>query len=519
MQLVYTPESSVGAWIKHRRQVLRSTQAEIATLVGCSVVLIRKIETDQRRPSPGIAERLGRALHIAPTETPDFCRALRSGNPGHLSSLTPEKSHSSVSHQAELLPTPLALRAFPQPPHMIETLFGRDREIANICQRLKRGVRLLNLIGAPGIGKTQLALLTAQHMGAFYPQGILFVAGESLQNSQQLIAVLCKLLLHEPGHRRSMEALRKYWQQHPMLLILDSCEHISHIATMISELLRPPSQLQIVTTSQQLLHLVGEHVLPIAPLAVPIASSTAHPMIMEQQASMQLFAEHACAIQPAFALSEHYREITEIVRLLDGIPLALALAARRLRFYTPQQLLTQLRTDLLHELQDGAHDNPYHHQSWKAALDRSMTFLAKPIQNCFYRLSVFVGGWTLAMAEALCPSTDPAAILSMLQTLCDANLVFVDTQTQCEPRFRMLTPIRAYAAHKLSEEAEENIYRLRHAQIMLKIAAKTLSSHVPNNMAGCLQDEYDNLCAAIHWSHKAEQVILFAQFGITLFRG
>lgn len=107
----------------------------------------------------------------------------------------------------------------------------------------------------------------------------------------------------------------------------------------------------------------------------------------------------------------------------------------------------------------------------------------------------------------------------MLQTLCDANLVFVDTQTQCEPRFRMLTPIRAYAAHKLSEEAEENIYRLRHAQIMLKIAAKTLSSHVPNNMAGCLQDEYDNLCAAIHWSHKAEQVILFAQFGITLFRG
>jgi predicted ATPase/transcriptional regulator with XRE-family HTH domain len=504
--------ASFGRWLKLRRITLDLTQADLAKLVGCAVVTIRKIEADERRPSPLIAERLAQHLALGAEERAAFMSVARAARSSLR--LPPPGQDTAPAAQHGYLPAP------PTP------LLGRRQAIAAVRAQLRGGgVRLLTLTGPGGVGKTRLALQAALELAAEFADGAWFVNLAPIRDPAMLAAAIAHALMiwERPGAPLSA-SLANHLRARKLLLLLDNFEQVATAAPLIGELLAAAPGLTVLATSRRALHLSGEHEFAVPPLDLPPIGTDAPGRMQNADAqldgevqlaaylrysSVELFVARARAVRPTFVLtSETAPVVAEICARLDGLPLAIELAAARGKLFSPQALLAGL-DHRLNLLITGAHDLPRRQQTLRDEIAWSYDLLSADEQLLFARLGVFVGGWTLDAAQFVCadsaPLQQPAAarqhILDGLGALLDQNLLHQE-ELHGEQRFSMLETIREYALEQLERSGEAEAVRAQHAGYCLALAERAepeLHGSRPSRWLKALDVEQDNLRAALAW--------------------
>jgi predicted ATPase/DNA-binding SARP family transcriptional activator len=337
-------------------------------------------------------------------------------------------------------------------------LVGREQELADVCRLLERA-RLVTLTGTAGSGKTRLALAAAAERAKRFAKGPVFVGLAPVADAELVLPAVAEALgVRQTGGQALLEGLTAALVgSDDVLLVLDNCEHVLDAAPALAELLADAPSVTVLATSREQLHLAAERVYPVPPLST--------------EAAVRLFAERAEAVKPAFELTEANREVvTEICEQLDGLPLAIELAAARVTMFPPQALLARL-DQRLHLLTGAARDRPERHHTLRAAIDWSHELLSGAERALFARFSVFAGGWTPEAAEAVC--NGDVDVIAGLGSLIDKSLVHLGG-TDEGPRFTMLETMREYAQERLAERgpAETNAVRDRHVAWMIEFAER-----------------------------------------------
>jgi non-specific serine/threonine protein kinase len=373
-------------------------------------------------------------------------------------------------------------------------------------QRLVGGSRLVTLTGSGGVGKTRLAQESVARLVDGYPGGVWLVELAPLADSQLVPqAVASALDVREAGPRPILETLIDTIRQRRLLLVLDNCEHlVEACAALASALLRSCPEVQILATSRQPLGLAGETVWQVPPLGLPPAAPNARGSPAPDSEAMRLFVERARTVQPTFTMTDRNASaIAGICGQLDGIPLAIELAAVWVKVLTVEEIAARLG-DRFRFLTGGSQTAPPRQQTLERTLDWSYDLLGVAEQVFFRRLAVFEGGWTLDAAEAVC-SDDPIGsnrVLALLTQLVDKSLV--QAEAGHEPsRYRLLETTRHYAWARLVESGEVEAIRRRHAAYVLTVAREAEPGLLgPGQLAWLerLERERDNLRAALRWS-------------------
>ena len=354
---------------------------------------------------------------------------------------------------------------------------GRERELANLRQLLNReNVRLVTMTGPGGIGKTRLALRVVADLPDDYPGGVFFVSLSTVSASAAVTtAISLAIGLREVPGESSRETLREYVRglAHPLLLLLDNFEHLISAAGDVAELLTLSPNLTVVATSQALLHVYGEHEFPVPPLGAPKPESIpTSPDVLLRFPAVALFVERAKAVRHDFTLTkENATAIAAICARLDGLPLAIELAASRIKMLSPAMMLTRLESSL-NLLTGGARDLPLRQQTLRGTVNWSYSLLNAAEQSLFRRLSVFIGGCTLEAVEAVCDTKGDLGlnVLDGMASMVDKSLSQQVDQGSAESRFVMLSTIREYALERLAESGEEFAARRTHAAYYLVLA-------------------------------------------------
>lgn len=411
----------------------------------------------------------------------------------------PRTSHESHQHNLPLQLTPL---------------IGREQDVAAVCALLQRDdVRLLTLTGTGGIGKTRLSVQVASELVTTFSDGVCFVQLASISNPTQVIPTIAHNLSQQYGYngqRTTMthiEFIRTLVQEKQLLLVLDNFEQIVTAAPELLELLRASPHLKILVSSRAVLHVQGEHEFAVPPLALPTLERV--PLLESEALShypaVALFLQRVLAIKPDFAITRaNLQAIVDICRHLDGLPLAIELAAARIKLLPPEALLQRLKHRLL-ILTGGAQNAPVRQQTLRDTIAWSYNLLEVPEQQLFRRLAVFSRGCTL---EALEPMRyafpgQTGEMLDLVASLIDKSLLQQTEQEGNEPRIVMLETIREYALECLVASGEEEIARQSHATYYLELAeASELELGGPHQTMWLkrLEREYDNLRAALDWS-------------------
>ena len=354
---------------------------------------------------------------------------------------------------------------------------GREKEVAAAKELLLRqDVRMVTITGPGGIGKTRLAVEVASGLVERFPGGTHFIPLAALSDSGLIASVIVQTLgIREAGVTSPLEMLKKNLQDSvraPMLLLLDNFEHLIPAAPTVAELLGMTPHLKILVTSRAALHVYGEHEFPAPPLRLPDARSAPSLDVLSQYSAIALFVQRAVAAKPGFELNlENARSIIEICARLDGLPLAIELAAARLKVLSPSSLLTRLASRL-HVLTGGARDLPQRQQTLRATIDWSYDLLSPAEQKLFRRLSVFVGGCNLEGVEAVCYTKSDLEVdlLDVMASFVDKSLLQQFEQANGESRFSMLETIREYALEKLEASGEAEQMQRHHAAYFLAFA-------------------------------------------------
>jgi predicted ATPase/DNA-binding SARP family transcriptional activator len=414
--------------------------------------------------------------------------------------------------------TPAVVPA-PQPamhnlPVPTTSFVGREREIAEVKQLLGHG-RLVTLTGAGGCGKTRLALRVADDLVEAYPDGVWWVELAALTDPALVCPTLAGVLgvREQPG--RPLEAtLAAVLRPKRLLLLLDNCEHLAAVcARHVEALLHACPGLRCLVTSREALGVAGETTWVVPSLSVPPQQSPAGDCVSHvvQYEAVRLFAERAAAALPAFILTdENAAAVAQICRRLDGIPLALELAAARVKVLSPEQIVARLE-DCFSLLTGGSRTALPRHQTLRATMDWSYDLLGEPERVLFRRLAVFAGGFTLEAAEAICADAGQNAIssyriLDLLSRLVDKSLVGVEARGQAV-RYCLLETVREYARERLRQAGEEDWVRSRHLDFFLRLAEEAEPRKVRAGEVDAINrqaHEYDNLRAALEWSAAAE---------------
>jgi predicted ATPase/transcriptional regulator with XRE-family HTH domain len=471
---------SVGLWIKRRRKALDLTQDALAAHIGCSKDLIVKIEGDARRPSREIAALLATQLQLAPEEREDFIRCARA-------ELAPDRlpPPSRSAPRAAFSARPPADHPRSNLPAEISSFVGREQELADLRVLLARAdVRLLTLTGTGGAGKARLALAVVVALRDRFSDGVFFIDLAPLAAADQVVPTIAQVLgVRELVGTTLQERLREYLQPTQLLLLLDNFEHLLVAAPLVADLLRAAPKLTVLVTSRVGLRLSGEHEYAVLPLALPPLADDRRPTTDDQHAhvradtigqyeSVRLFSVRAQAVKADFAVTDaNAAAVAAICRRLDGLPLAIELAAARVKLFTATALLARL-DDRLGLLTSGARDLPARQQTIRNAIDWSYTLLTADEQSLFRRPGVFVGGWTLEAAEAVCAHDGDLgiAVVDGLSALVDHSLVRQEVGPDGEPRFTMLETLREYALERLAEVEEATETRRRHAEYFVALA-------------------------------------------------
>jgi predicted ATPase/DNA-binding winged helix-turn-helix (wHTH) protein len=405
---------------------------------------------------------------------------------------------------------------------------GREKEVAAAKELLLRqDVRVVTVTGPGGIGKTRLAVEVASGLVELFPGGIHFVPLSPLIDPSLVASVIVQALgIRETGGQSSLEILKKNFQDSlraPILFLLDNFEHLLQAAPIVAELLAMSANLKILVTSRAALHVYGEHEFPVPPLALPDSRSAACVEVLSQYAAVALFIQRAVAAKPAFELNqENAAVVTEICARLDGLPLAIELAAARIKVLSPSSMLTRLASRL-QLLTGGARDLPQRQQTLRAAMDWSYDLLSAAEQKLFRRLSVFVGGCNLEGVEAVCDTKGDLDLdrLDGMASMVDKSLAQQVEHANGESRFVMLETIREYALEKLEASGEKALTKRSHAAYCLVLAEEEAPEQSGGEGVEWLERfalEHDNFRAGLDWLTETGDAEWGLRLGTALFR-
>lgn len=484
---------SFGVWLHKQRRALDLSRKAFADQVGCAEVTLRRIEAGTLKPSKELALVLLEKLGIPEAERPEWISFAR-GLSGF-----PLSSSPSSTKPITNLPAPLT------------SFIGREKEQSDIIQLLSKH-RLVTLTGSGGVGKTRLSIKVGDQVLGSYAHGVWLV---------ELAPILDPLLvprttaiaigLRDEPQQPVIDMLSDYLREKKMLVILDNCEHLIDACTQVADaLLKRCPGLNILATSREVLGVLGEAIYRVPSLALPDLQPL--PSTFRDFESVKLFEERAQLAQFDISLThQNASSVAQICHRLDGIPLAIELAAAKVRVFSTEQIAKQL-DESFNLLTSGSRTELPHHQTLRATIEWSYDLLTEPEQRLFRRVCVFVGGFTLEAAEEICgdEGLNRNDIFDLLGHLMDKSLINVEQViTTADTRYRMLETIRQYGLEKLWQADEDSKIRTRHLEFFLKLAEQTepklLTSEQEIALAK-LDAEYDNLRSALEGAMESNPV-------------
>ncbi|MDQ3692409.1 MAG: tetratricopeptide repeat protein [Chloroflexota bacterium] len=408
-------------------------------------------------------------------------------------------------------------------PVPLTSFVSREREISVVIELLRRpSVRLITLTGPGGVGKTRLAIRVAEEVAEEFPNGLWFVAFAAVRDPALVNTTIAHALgVRETATQSVEEGMQKVLRGRRALLVVDNFEHLLEAGSLFADLLATCPSLAVLVTSRAVLHLSGEHDVPVPPLSLPPADIVGGDDRLHDSAAVRLFVERATEVDPGFALTpESGPAVAAIVRRLDGLPLAIELAATRTRVLPPAALLSRLATRLP-LLGGGPRDQPARLRTMRHAIAWSYDLLASSEQALFRRLAVFVGGFTLEAATAVGGTGAPAAdILVGVESLVEQSLVHRLDVVAGEPRFGMLETVREFGLEELGAIGEAEAVQARHAAVMARFAEETAPPWKPPSALAFvrLATEQDNARGALAWSVERGEAELGLRVAASYFR-
>jgi predicted ATPase/DNA-binding XRE family transcriptional regulator len=498
---------SFGDWLRLKRKALDLTLEGLANRVGCSASTIRKLEEEERRPSAQIVGRLAEVFSIPQTERAAFLRFARGG----LQS-APTGTKEEFPWQVSATPTRSNL------PATVTSRVGRERELAEVHDYLSRDdIRLVSLIGPPGIGKTRLSIEAARLALPAFPDGTFFVALAPLDNSGLIAQTIAQSLGFVGATNLPVEEqLRQGIGDRHMLIVMDNCEHlVEDVARLAFDLLSACPRLTILATSREVLRVPGEWIYAVPAFEVPDENLLGDVKIAHTFPALSLFAERARAVQTEFALSvENLTTVCDICKKLDGLPLAIELIAARTRSLSPQVLLERLDTQFILTA-DGMRTVPARQKTLNNAIGWSYNLLSSYEQILFAYLSAYSGGFTLDMAEGTFrDSFTQRAVADLVISLFDKSLLQRSFDSSGEAGYAMLATIQEFARQRLRETGQEATIRNWHLAYFLELAGQAdreLRGPDQSKWLNQLNRMHDNLRVALDWAIETGQTEMALQ--------
>ena len=495
-------EISFGEWLKRRRKSVGLTQEQLAQQLNCSTITLRKIESEERRPSAQIVERLAEIFNISQDEQATFLRFAR-GDWKSAPTVESEDAPWHVSTKSTRSNLPASLTS----------LIGREQEIASVREYLSNpSIRLVTLIGPPGIGKTSLSLEVARKSIHDFTDGVFSVPLAPLDDPNLIAPTIIQMLdFGETKRHPAIERLKDGIGNKHMLLVLDNLEHlIEDTAPIVAELLLSCHRLKILTTSREALRVPGEWLYPVPTLTVPTETSSIDVEKASQFSALTLFAERARAVRPDFTLNtDNIQAVVNICNQLDRLPLAIELIAARIRLMSPQVLLERLSSPFT-LYADGIRAVSTRQKSLYGAIAWSYDLLSEEEQKLFAYLSIFSGGFALEAVENIFSRTiTNKPIFDLIASLLDKSLLQRTFDARGEPRFNMLVTIQQFALdclQRMGEEAEVRNWHLFYFLDLSERAEPALRGPAQVQWLESLKNERDNLRAALDWAAKTKAI-------------